>query len=138
MESGRTRKPILYQDEVYAINGAAIEVHRQLGPGFLEAVYQEALELELSARNIPFKAQQHIPIFYKGQPLKKTYIADFVCFDKIVVEIKALSDLNNQHKAQILNYLKATSLKVGLLYNFGSYPILERDRFIYETAREQR
>ena len=111
---------LLYRDEVYAIVGAAIEVHKVLGPGFLEPVYQEALELELAARSIPFISQQEIRIAYKGQLLNKSYIADFYAYNAIIVEIKALDKLTSRELAQLINYLKATSIKVGVLINFGS------------------
>jgi len=103
----------------YAVIGAAMEVHRQLGCGFLEAVYQEALEVELTARGIPFEAQVEIPVRYKGQVLKTFYRADFVCFDVIVVELKALTQLGNVEEAQVINYLKGTGYEIRLLLNFG-------------------
>jgi len=110
---------LIYKNEVYQIIGAAIEVHKELGCGFLEAVYQEALEIELRFRKIPYDREVKLNIYYKEQLLKKYYEADFVCFDKIILEIKALSGLTSEHEAQLLNYLKATNLKVGLLINFG-------------------
>ena len=119
---------LLYREEVYAIIGAAIEVHKVLGSGFLEAVYQEALELELASRGIPFHAQKELRIRYKQQYLSKTYIADFVVFDKIIVEIKALDQLSPREQAQLLNYLKATGFAVGVLINFGSIGKLEWKR----------
>lgn len=121
---------LIYKDEVYAIVGAAMEVYNTLGSGFLEAVYQEALEMELNARNIPSKVQQEIPIVYKGQRLKKFYLADIVAYDKIIVELKAISSLGRNEEAQLLNYLKATGLKVGLLINFGSSPDLQWQRMV--------
>ncbi len=117
--------------EVYAIIGAAIEVHKTLGCGFLEPVYQEALEIELEARAIPFEAQKMITINYKGQRLKKEYVADLVCFDQIIVELKALDLITGKEEAQILNYLKATCMKVGLLVNFGSTKRLDWKRYVY-------
>ena len=111
---------LILKDEVYAIAGAAIEVHRELGPGFLESVYQEAMKLELSARSVPFEAEKPISIEYKGQRLSQNYFADFVCFEQIIVELKALSRLSGSEQAQVLNYLKATGFKVGVLINFGS------------------
>lgn len=113
----------------HAIIGAAMEVHRQLGSGFLEAVYQEALELELAARGIPFQRQAAVEVRYKEQPLKCAYCADFICFDSIIVEIKSLTKLSGIEEAQIINYLKATGLEIGLLINFGA-PSLEFRRFI--------
>jgi GxxExxY protein len=116
---------LLLKDEVYAIIGAAIEVHRTLGPGFLEAVYQEALEIELHAKGIPFEHQKQLVISYKACCLKKGYIADLVCYDQIIVELKAISALTGADEAQLLNYLKATGLRVGGLINFGSHGKLE-------------
>jgi len=121
---------LLLKDEVYAIIGAAIEVHRELGPGFLEAVYQEAMELELSARQIPFEPKKKLCIFYKGKRLEKTYEPDFFCYEQVIVEIKALARLSGQEEAQLLNYLKVTRLRVGLLINFGSHGRLERESFV--------
>jgi len=110
----------LYKDETYLIIGAAMEVHNELGPGFLEAVYQEAFEIEINRQNIPYEREKTLNIFYKSEKLKKEYFADFFCFDKIIVELKALNELNSEHEAQLLNYLFATKTKVGLLINFGS------------------
>lgn len=121
---------LLLKDEVFAIYGAAIEVHRELGPGFLEAVYQEALEIELQSRGIPFEAQKPLTIYYKGRKLKREYIADLVCYGQIVVELKALDQLSKREEAQVLNYLKTTGLRVGLLLNFGSEGKLERKRLV--------
>lgn len=121
---------LLYKDEVYAIIGAAMEVYNQLGPGFLEAIYQEALEIELRTRQIPFCALAELPVSYKGQRLKKFYIADFLVHQKIVVEIKALNHLTSIEEAQLINELKATGLKLGLLINFGARDGLEWKRKI--------
>ena len=110
---------LIYKQEVFDIIGAAMEVHRELGCGFLEAVYQEALELEFQLRNIPYRREAKLDIYYKGQLLNKQYEADFICYDKIIVELKALSDLIPEHESQLLNYLKATKMRVGLLINFG-------------------
>ena len=120
---------LIYKDEVFAIVGAAMEVHKELGCGFLEAVYQEAFQLELQSRNIPFVSQKQLPLFYKGQRLAKEYYADIICDNKIIVELKALDQLTPIATAQILNYLKATNLKVGLLINFGSTS-LEWKRYV--------
>jgi len=121
---------LLYREEVFKIVGAAIEVHTELGNGFLEPVYQKALEIEFLLRKFHFEPQKRLQIFYKGIDLEKEYIPDFVCFDKIIVEIKALERLTNTETSQLLNYLKATSLKVGLLINFGSKGKLEWKRFV--------
>jgi GxxExxY protein len=114
--------------ETYAIIGAAMEVHRQLGPGFLEAAYREALKLEFSHRGIPFRAEVPLQIFYKGTPLRTRYKADFICYDKVLVEVKAMRNLTAVELAQVLNYLKAGGLHRALLLNFGS-PALEYRRF---------
>jgi len=111
---------LLYKTESYKIIGVAMEVHKELGPGFLEAVYQEAFELELQRQDIPYEREKLLNVFYKGKKLKKHYSADFVCFDKIVVELKALGELSSDHEAQVLNYLKTSKLKLGLLLNFGT------------------
>ena len=111
---------IIYKAESYKIIGACIEVHKELGPGFLEAVYQEALEIEFERNHIPYEREKELEIVYKGEKLSKKYYADFVCFDKIIVELKALSTLTTEHYAQVLNYLKATGFKLGILINFGA------------------
>ena len=113
----------------YAIIGAAMEVHRELGAGFLEAVYHEALAVEMTGRSIPFAHEVELPIFYKGTQLATVYRADFVCFDSVVVELKALTKLGGAEEAQIINYLKTTKSEVGLLLNFGAES-LEYKRFV--------
>ena len=123
---------LLYEDKSYLIIGAAMAVHQELGHGFLEGVYQEALEKEFINRNIPFKSEAPIIIYYKDKPLTKCYYADFICYDEIIIEIKTLSSLKNDHRAQILNYLTATKLKLGLLINFGTSS-LEYQRIIKEN-----
>jgi GxxExxY protein len=122
---------IILKEEVYEIIGAAIDVHRELGPGFLEPVYQEAMEIELAERGIPFVPQKSLAISYKGRRLKKEYVADLVCYDQIIVELKSLSRLSGIEEAQLINYLKATGLKVGLLINFGSRGRLEWKRLVH-------
>jgi GxxExxY protein len=114
----------------YEIIGAAMEVHKELGSGFLEAVYQEALEREFRDREIPFKSQPPVQITYKGELLNKTYQPDFICFGNVLVEIKALSILSGSEESQIINYLKATGLEIGLLINFGT-KTLEYRSFVY-------
>lgn len=121
---------LLYKEEVFNIVGAAIEVHRELGPGFLEAVYQEAFEIELRARSIPFESQKPLHLSYKGEQLQKEYVADLVVYDKIIVELKALERLSGSEESQIINYLKATGMRVGVLLNFGADCKLEWKRFI--------
>jgi GxxExxY protein len=106
--------------QTHAVIGAAMAVHRELGSGFLEAVYQEALSLELAWRAVPFESQVPLAIFYRGQRLSLSYRADFICFGTLLVEIKALAGLAGQDKAQVLNYLKASGLEKALLFNFGS------------------
>ncbi len=122
---------IIFKEEVYAIIGAAIEVHKTLGAGFLEAVYQEAMEIEATSRQLPFLAQPKIQIRYKNHVLQKYYIPDFIFFNQILVEIKALDQLANREEAQILNSLKASGHKVGVLINFGTRGKLEWKRYVY-------
>ena len=125
---------LLCKEEVYAIIGAAMEVLNTLGAGFLEPVYQEALEIELTRRGIPFIAQRELSICYKEHLLKKGYIADLTVFDSIIVEIKALDKLTSREEAQLLNYLAATDYQVGLLINFGSNK-LEWKRMVLSMRR---
>ena len=127
---GPLRKGLIYEDETYAIVGAAMEVYYKLGSGFLEPVYQEALALEFTLRGVPFEAQKELRIEYKGHILEKTYFADFLCFDKIIVEIKSLVQLTPSDWSQIINYLKVSGLKVGLLFNFGNGVKLEQKRLV--------
>ena len=122
---------LILKDEVFRIIGAAIEVHKELGSGFLEAVYQEALEIEFRESFIPFRSHTPLEIVYKQKQLEKLYVADFVCFDSIIVEIKALSSLTGNEEAQVINYLKATGYRVGLLINFGSIGKLEWKKIVY-------
>ena len=126
-------KDLLYKEEVFEIVGAAMQVYNSLGPGFLEAVYQEAFEIELSNRSIKFKPQQGISIYYGGKRLEAKYIADFLIDDKIIVEIKAIKKTTNIEEAQIINYLKASSLQLGLLINFGAVGKLEWKRIVKTT-----
>ena len=113
---------LIYPEECFAIRGAIFEVYRELGNGFREEVYQQCLEREFAARKIPFDAKRELKIFYKGEPIDKTYIPDFLCYDKIIVEIKAVDALTKEHRAQLMNYLRLTGYRLGLLVNFGAYP----------------
>ncbi|MDN5328493.1 MAG: hypothetical protein PWP35_280 [Bacteroidales bacterium] len=110
---------LIYKDESYKIIGCCFEVYNELGPGFLEAVYQEALALELSKQSVPYIAQAEMNVFYKGIELRKKYYPDFLCYDNIILEIKAMESLSPADEAQIINYLKGTNSPLGLLVNFG-------------------
>jgi GxxExxY protein len=126
---------LIFKDEAYKIIGACMEVHKYLGEGFLEPVYQEALEREFLMQGIPHVREQKLQINYKGFTLDKFYVADFICFNTVIIELKALPTLTTQHEAQMLNYLKATQLQLGLLVNFGSRS-LEYKRLI-KTINEK-
>ena len=118
------------KEETYRILGACFDVYNELGCGFLEPVYQECLEIELDQQKIPFESQKTLKLSYKGSELNKIYQADFVCFGSVIIEIKAVSRLTGEHRAQILNYLHATNIDVGLLVNFGHFPKIEHERFL--------
>ena len=121
---------LLLENETYAILGACFEVYKDKGHGFLEPVYQECLEIELKQRGIPFTAQTMLPLTYKGVSLKQGYRADLICYSQILVELKALSRIVDEHRAQVLNYLNATGIQVGLLVNFGHSPKIEHERYV--------
>ncbi len=121
---------LILKDEVYAVVGAAMEVYYTLGVGFLEPVYQEALAIEMNRRDVPYVREKRLEVFYKGIQLDKFYCADFVCFDQIIVELKSQSHLSAIEEAQIINYLKITGMRVGLLINFGARPKLEWKRYV--------
>ncbi len=123
-------KGLIFKEECFAIVGAAIEVHQELGCGFLEAVYQETLEIELNDRRISFDSQAPLQIHYKGHLLGKEYIPDLICYGEIIVELKALDKLTTKERSQVLNYLKASEFKLGVLINFGSTGKLEWERFV--------
>ena len=121
---------IVFKDESYAIQGAIFEVYREMGCGFLESVYQECLEKELSARGISFEAQNDLRLYYKREALRQAFKPDLICYGKIIVELKAVRELAPEHTAQVLNYLKATEMKLALLVNFGSRPKVTIERFV--------
>ena len=121
---------LLFKEESYLIQGAVFEVYREMGCGFLEPVFQECLELEFELRGIPFVPQQELKLSYKGKRLRQTYKPDFICYGQIIVEIKALSQITGEHRAQVLNYLKATGYQLGLLVNFGSHPKATVERLV--------
>jgi GxxExxY protein len=119
---------ILYKAESFEIMGACFDVYKAMGSGYLEAVYQECLQIELANRQIPFVPFARLPLIYRGVPLQQFYEADIVCYNRIILELKAAHRLDNQHRAQMLNYLKITGMKLGILLNFGHYPLLEYER----------
>lgn len=121
---------LLFKDEVYAINGAMFEVYKTLGTGFLEPVYQESLAVEFTLRGIPFEREKPLELFYKDALLEKRYVPDFVCFGQIILELKVLPKLTNIEVAQLINYLKITKMKLGILANFGALPRLEWKRYV--------
>lgn len=121
---------IVFKEESYKIVGAAFKVYNTLGNGFFEAVYQEALEIEFQRQGIPYEREKELKIHYDGVELKQKYKADFVCFGKIIVELKAVNDLDDAHRSQVHNYLHATGYKLGLLLNFGNSDELEKERIV--------
>lgn len=121
---------IIFEDETYKIRGAVFEVYKELGSGFLEAVYHECLERELSARGVPFISQPELSITYKGVTLNQKYKPDFICYDSIILELKTVKELLPEHRAQIINYLKATQKPLGFLINFNSHPQVKIERFV--------
>jgi len=121
---------LLFKIESYAIMGACFEVYKDKGCGFVEPVYQECLAIELSHRTIPFIEQRELDLFYRSQRLKHTYKPDFVCFDGIIIEIKAVHEIAPEHRAQVMNYLKATGFELGILINFGHHPRVQYERIV--------
>jgi len=121
---------ILYKDECFVIQGAIFDVYREMGAGFLEAVYQECTLREFSARKIPCVAQPELSLLYKGTILTQKYRPDFICYEKIILELKAVKDVNDEQRAQVFNYLKATRFRLGLLVNFGHFPKATVERII--------
>jgi len=128
-------RELIFKEEAYKIVGASYEVYREKGCGFLEPLYQECMELELRLQGIPFVPQKSLPMEYKGVPLIARYEPDLICYDKIIVELKAVKDLADEHRAQVQNYLKATGFKLGLLINFGSYPGVQIERIVSGKGR---
>ncbi len=122
---------LMLEDETYMIRGSVFDVYKEMGSGFLEAIYQECLEKEFTIRKVPFAAQPELKLCYKGEILQQTYRPDFICYEKIVLEIKAVKNIAPEHKAQIINYLKATNLQLGLLINFCSHPKVQIERFAF-------
>lgn len=129
MSAPDTDDDFLFKEEAFRIRGAIFQVHRAMGAGFLEAVYQECLTIEFGRRGIPFEASKTLKLSYEGEPLRQTYVADFVCFGSIIVEIKALRAIAPEHRAQVINYLRATNMRLGLLVNFGAGSRVEIERF---------
>jgi len=121
---------LLFREEVFRIVGACMEVFKEKGQGFVEPVYQECLEIELAHQRIPYDSQRSLELFYRGIRLKCSYIPDLICYDKIIIELKAVKCLTDEHRKQLLNYLKATGLEVGLLVNFGNPSGLEWERMV--------
>ena len=135
MTRNEGKAELLYKDESYAIIGACFAVYKEKGCGFLEPVYDECLEIEFESQRIPFLAQLPQTLRYRDRTLVQTFTPDFICYDKIIVEIKAVSTLVDEHRAQLLNYLSATGCELGLLVNFGHYPKMEYERLI--TRKQQ-
>ena len=121
---------VLFKEECYNIQGAIFDVYREMGCGFLEAVYQECLEKEFRNRKIPFVAQKELKLIYKNEELEQSYKPDLICYEKIILELKAVKEAAPEHEAQVFNYLKATKLKLGMLVNFGHYPKVQIKRII--------
>lgn len=126
---------LIYEEESYRIRGAIFEVYKEKGCGFHEPIYQECLEKEMRLQSIPFEPQKELRLDYKGDPLTQTFKPDLICFGKIIVELKAGKELVDEHRKQILNYLNATRFQLGLLVNFGHYPAVEIERFVFEQKR---
>jgi GxxExxY protein len=129
-----TKKVILYKEECYLIQGAIFDVYKELGHGFLESVYQACLKSEFNRRGIPFSEQAELPIFYKGESTNLQFRADFICYGKILLEIKAVHEIIPEHRAQVLNYLKISKLQLGLLTNFGAFPRATVERVILQIS----
>ncbi len=131
-EQKNNKETIRYKEESYLIQGAIFEVYKNLGPGFLESVYQACLQKELASRSIPFVEQPEIPISYKGEVLPLSFRPDFVCFQKIIIELKSVSELTDEHRAQLHNYLRISGMKLGLLVNFNHIPKVIIERIVFK------
>ena len=127
----------IYRDESYKIIGSCFNVYKEKGCGFVEPVYQECFEIELEFQEIPFRPQAELELTYRGRVLESKYIPDAICYDKIIVELKAAAELTDEHRAQVMNYLKATGYKLGLLVNFGHHPDLQYERIVNTKGRLQ-
>ena len=126
---------LLFEKESYTLRGACFEVYKEKGCGFLEPVYQECLEIELRLRDVPFEAQRSLTLEYKGRGLQQKYVHDLICYEGIIVELKAVAELGDDHRAQLQNYLKATGCRLGFLVNFGHFPQLQIERIVSEMRR---
>ena len=126
---------LIYKEECFRIVGALFEVYNEKGCGFLESVYQECVEIEFEFQSIPFIAQPELRLSYRGRQLKQTFKPDFILFGKIILELKAVGSIVNEHRAQVLNYLNASKYQLGVLVNFGSYPKLEWERMVKTLPR---
>ncbi len=125
---------LIYSEESYAIIGECFNVYKSMGCGFLESIYQECLEIEFAFCNIPFTTQVPLRLSYRDRELGHFFIPDFICYEKIIVELKAVSNIVDEHRAQLLNYISATKIQLGLLVNFGHYPKLQYERFAYTKS----
>ena len=121
---------ILFKDESYKIMGAMFEVYKEMGCGFLEQVYQECVELELKEQQVPFVAQSQVELKYKHHQLNSKFVPDLICYGKIVLELKAVKLITDEHRAQVHNYLKATGVRLGIIVNFGHFPKVEYERIV--------
>ncbi|MCA9160754.1 MAG: GxxExxY protein [Pirellulaceae bacterium] len=126
---------LVYREECYKIVGACFEVYNDKGCGFLESVYQECMVIEFDYQRLPSVPRQALRLFHRGKELKRKFIPDFICYENIIVELKAVGQLTDEHRAQVLNYLHATGFRLGLLVNFGSYPKLDWERLVYTDKR---
>jgi GxxExxY protein len=122
---------LLCKEEVYNIMGACFQVYKDKGQGFVEPVYQDCLEIELSYRQIPFERQRQFKLKYRNQELKHYFTPDIICYGQVILELKAVSEIADEHRAQLINYLKVTGMRVGLIINFGHHPGLQWERMVF-------